>query len=105
MVGGMNRLVVTAVAVALILMSSSGTAWTAAPSTFTAKIDPSLRAGDLALVHTTSGAAGALSLRLSGLGATNTETDAAADTVIARISEDALAAIKTDASVTVATSD
>jgi serine protease AprX len=56
-------------------------------------------------VHTTSGAAGALSVRLSGLGATNIETDAAADTVIARISEDALAAIKTDASVTVATSD
>lgn len=105
MVGGM-RGVVTAAAFAVALVASSfDSAWTASASAFTANVDPSLRAGDLALVHTTSGAAGALSVKLSGLGATDVETEAAADTVIARLSSGALAAIKTDPTVTLASAD
>lgn len=105
MVGGMKGLVVAALVAVALLVSSVDTAWTASASTFTANIDPSLRAGELALVRTTSGNAGALSVKLSGLGATDIETAAAADTVIARLSEAALAAIETDRTVTVASRD
>ncbi|HEY6960162.1 MAG TPA: S8 family serine peptidase [Candidatus Limnocylindria bacterium] len=100
----MTAVLATAVFVVAMLASSLDNAWTAA-SAFSVNVDPSLRAGDLALVHTTSGAAGALSVKLSGLGATGVETEAAADTVIARLSGAALAAIRTDATVTVAAAD
>lgn len=94
-----------AVFAAILVMTASGTAWTAQASTFTANVDPSLRAGELAIVQTTSGSAGALSVKLSGLGATDIETAAAANTVMARLSSAALAAIETDRSVTVASRD
>jgi serine protease AprX len=91
------------IAVALVAPALD-TAWTSrAP--LTSLVDPSLRAGEVALVHTTDGLADALSMKLADLGAVDIETDAAANTVVARLSPDALAALKTDTSVTVATSD
>ncbi len=94
----------TAVFVVAIAASSFGTAWSAAPA-FAAHVDPLLRAGDLALVHTTAGSAGALSARLASLGATEVSTYTAVDTVVARLSADALGAVRGDPTVTVATGD
>ena len=91
--------------VAVLVTSSLGTAWTARTTSFHALVDPSLRAGELALVHTSAGLAGALSMNLTRLGATDVETESAADTVIARLSGDALAEIAHDPMVTVATRD
>jgi len=102
--GGLTRFLALAVAVALVTPSLDN-AWTARTPSFSSRVDPSLRAGEVALVHTTGGHAGALSLKLSELGAADVETEYAADTVIARLSGEALAAIKTDASVTVAARD
>lgn len=96
----------SAAVLAVVLVTTSfGTAWTTKTPPTVSLVDPSLRVGEVALVHTTSGHAGALSTKLSGLGAVDVETEAAADTVIARLSADALAALKTDATVTVATRD
>lgn len=92
----------TALAVAFVV-SSLGAAGAAPSVPFSAAIDPSLRAGEVALVRTTAGHAGALSTKLAGLGATDVETAAGADTVIARLSNDALASLSTDRTVTVAT--
>lgn len=92
------------IAVALVAPALD-TAWTSRAPGLTSLVDPSLRAGEVALVHTTDGLADALSMKLADLGAVDIETDAAANTVVARLSADALAALKTDASVTVATSD
>lgn len=100
--GSLTRIRTTALAVAFVV-SSLGAAGAAPTSPFRASIDPSLRAGEVALVHTTAGRAGALSLKLLDLGATEVETADAADTVIARLSADALAAIAIDRTVTVAT--
>jgi hypothetical protein len=95
-----------AVALAAVFVASSfDTAWTARTPSFTSHVDPSLRAGEVALVQTTAGLAGALSLKLAQLGAVDIQTEAAADTVIARLSAPALDAIAHDASVTVATRD
>ncbi|MEK7862854.1 MAG: S8 family serine peptidase [Chloroflexota bacterium] len=99
--GSLTRFRTTALAVAFVV-SSLGAAGTSPTSSFRAAIDPSLRAGEVALVHTTAGRAGALSLKLADLGAVDIETAYAADTVIARLSSDALAAIATDPTVTVA---
>jgi serine protease AprX len=102
--GSLKGFVAAVIAVAFVA-SSLGTAWTARTPSFSSHIDPSLRAGEVALVHTSGGHAGALSLKLSELGAVNVETEYAADTVIARLSSAALAAIATDPTVTVATRD
>jgi serine protease AprX len=101
--GGLPQFITTALAVVLVT-SSLGTAWTVR-SSFSSHVDPSLRAGEVALVHTTAGRAGALSMNLTKLGAVDVQTESAADTVIARLSGDALAAIAHDPSVTVATRD
>src|SRR5690348_4551309 len=102
--GGLST-VIGAALVAVLVTSSLGTAWTLRTTTYHAHVDPSLRAGELALVHTSAGLAGALSMHLTKLGATDVETESAADTVIARLSGDALAAIAHDPTVTVATRD
>jgi subtilisin family serine protease len=103
-VGGMKGSFGAAIFVVAIVASSIGTAWTAAPA-FAARVDPLLRAGDLALVHTTAGAAGALSSKLETLGATEVRTYTSVDTVVARLSSDALDAVRAARTVTVATSD
>ena len=77
---------ITAVVAALMLVPSFGTAWTARTPSFTSHIDPSLSAGEVALVHTSAGRAGALSLKLAELGAVDIETDSAVNMVIARLS-------------------
>ncbi|MDO8506438.1 MAG: S8 family serine peptidase, partial [Candidatus Limnocylindria bacterium] len=102
--GSVKGFLAAAIAVAM-LASSFDTAWTARASSFRANVDPSLSAGEVALVHTTAGRAGALSLKLAELGAVSIETEGAADTVIARLSNQALAWVATDPSVTVATRD
>ena len=96
---------IAAVVVALMLVPSFGTAWTARTPSFTSHIDPSLSAGEVALVHTSVGRAGALSLKLAELGAVEIETDSAVNMVIARLSPAALAAIATDPTVITATGD
>src|SRR2546423_12713449 len=92
--------VFTAALVAVLLSSSLGTAWTVR-SSIHSNVDPSLRAGELALVHTTAGLAGALSLNLMRLGATDVQTESAADTVIVRLSSERLPAIAHDPTGTV----
>jgi subtilisin family serine protease len=103
-VGSGQRLLAVVVAAAM-LVPSFGTSFTARQSLHSTVIDPSLSAGEVALVHTTAGRAGALSLLLTGLGSVDVQTAAAADTVIARLSPAALAAIRTEPSVTLATRD
>ncbi len=102
--GGLKRFLAVAIAVAFVAPSFDN-AWTARTPSLSSHVDPSLRAGEVALVHTTGGHAGALSLKLSELGATDVRTSAAADTVVARLSAPALDAVAHDASVTVATRD
>jgi len=104
LVGGLRGPVGAAVFVVAIVASSFGTAWTAAPA-FAANVDPLLRAGDLALVHTTAGTAGALSSKLTELGATEVATYTSVDMVVARVSAEALDALAHDRSVTFATAD
>jgi subtilisin family serine protease len=104
-VGSGQRLVAVVLA-AVMLVPSFGTSWTVRqPSLHSTVIDPSLSAGEVALVQTTAGHAGALSLLLTDLGATEVQAEPAVDMVIARLSPAALAALKTDARVTLATSD
>jgi len=95
-----------AVALAAAFVASSfDTAWTSRTPSLTSKVDPSLRAGEVAIVQTTAGLAGALSLKLATLGAVDIQTEDAANTVIARLSTSALFAIASDPRVTVATRD
>jgi subtilisin family serine protease len=104
-VGSGQRLVAVVLA-AVMLVPSFGTAWTARQSSLhSTVIDPSLSAGEVALVHTTAGRAGALSLLLKGLGSVDVHAADAVDLVVARLSPAALAAIKTDPNVMLATSD
>ncbi len=102
--GGLKRFVAAAFVVAFVAASFDN-AWTARTPSITSHVDPSLRAGEVALVHTSGGHAGALSLKLSELGAVDVRTSAAADTIVARLSAPALDAVAHDASVTVATRD
>lgn len=99
--GSLRRFRATALALAFVV-SSLGAAGATPSISFSASIDPSLRAGEVALVRTTAGHAGALSMKLAGLGATDVETAAGADTVIARLSNDALESLATDRTVVVA---
>lgn len=104
-VGSGQRLVAVVLA-AVMLVPSFGTSWTVRqPSVHSTVIDPSLSAGEVALVHTTAGHAGALSLLLTNLGATEVQAETAIDVVIARLSPAALTAVKSDPNVTLATSD
>jgi subtilisin family serine protease len=102
---GSVRGYIAAALAALILVPSFGTAWTARTPSFNSHIDPSLSAGEVALVHTSVGHAGALSLKLAQLGAVDVETDSAVNMVIARLSAPALAAIAADPTVITATHD
>jgi len=102
---GSVRRAITAALAAIILVPSFGTAWTARTPSFNSHIDPSLSAGEVALVQTTAGHAGALSLRLAELGAVDVETESAVNMVVARLSAPALAALSTDPTVVTATRD
>jgi serine protease AprX len=99
-----KRVLSVAIAAAMLL-PSFGTSSTAQTPSFQSHIDPSLSAGEVALVRTSVGRAGALSLKLANLGAVDVETDSAVDMVIARLSPAALAALATDATVITATRD
>ena len=102
--GGLRK-IFAAAAMAVLVVSSLGATQATPASSLHSNVDPSLRAGALALVHTSAGRAGALSMKLSGLGAQDVQTYAAADTVIARLSTAALAELGSDRDVTVATTD
>lgn len=102
---GSVRRAITAALAAVILVPSFGTAWTARTPSFNSHIDPSLSAGEVALVQTTAGHAGALSLKLAELGAVEIEIDSAVNMVIARLSPSALSAVAADPSVITATHD
>ena len=102
---GSVRRSITAALAAVMLVPSFGTAWTARTPSVHSHIDPSLSAGEVALVQTSVGHAGALSLKLAELGAVEIETDSAVNMVIARLSPQALAAIATDPTVLTATPD
>jgi len=101
--GSLRGSIAAVLAVAFIAMSFD-TAWTAREP-LNSRVDPSLSAGEVALVHTMGGHAGALSFSLAELGATEIETDDAVNTVVARLSPAALAAISHDPMVTIATRD
>jgi serine protease AprX len=102
--GNLKQFIAVALAAAFVV-SASDTAWTFRTASFRPNVDPSLRAGEVALVHTTAGHAGALSIKLAELGAVDIRTEDAADTIIARLTPAALDAVSRDATVTVATSD
>ena len=102
---GSVRTAITAALAAIILVPSFGTAWTARTPSFNSHIDPSLSAGEVALVQTSVGHAGALSLKLAELGAVEIETNSAVNMVSARLSPQALSAIAADPTVLTATRD
>jgi len=102
---GISKSFVAVALAAVFLVPSFGTAWTVRTASFRPAVDPSLRAGEVALVHTTAGHAGALSIKLAELGAVDIRTEDAADTVIARLTPAAIDALSNDPTVTVATSD
>jgi serine protease AprX len=102
---GINKSFIAVALAAAFVVSSFDTAWTVRTASFRPNVDPSLRAGEVALVHTTAGHAGALSIKLAELGAVDIRTEDAADTVIARLTQPAIDALSNDATVTVATSD
>lgn len=105
MVGGKRGVLAAALLAAAVVISSPGTAGTSRAAASNASVDPSLRAGELALVRTTPGSAGALSAKVTELGAMDVRTFSAASTVVARLSAQALAAVQNDSTVTVATRD
>jgi len=102
--GGHRGFLAAALAVA-IAAPSLDTAWTSRTSSHVSLVDPSLRAGEVALVHTTAGHAGALSISLAQLGAADIDADVAADVVVARLTTEALDALRSDARVLLATTD
>jgi len=102
---GINKSFIAVALAAAFVVSSFDTAWTVRAATFRPNVDPSLRAGEVALVHTTAGHAGALSIKLAELGAVDIRTEDAADTVIARLTPAAIDALSSDPTVTVATRD
>jgi len=102
--GGHRGFLAAALAVA-IAAPSLDTAWTSRTSSHVSLVDPSLRAGEVALVHTTAGHAGALSLRLQQLGASDVQTTASVDMVIARLSAAALNSLANDADALLVTTD
>lgn len=90
----------------LVAVFLLGTSWTGrAPAFVRAAIDPALRAGDVALVRTTSGSATAVAARVTAAGAVEIQTFDAIDVVVARVNGAALTELAGDPAVTTATTD
>jgi len=91
--GALRRCVVFFAAAVLILAAAPGTNWTQAP------VDPALVSGGYALVRVGHGAAGAVAAEALAAGATDVAALDAIDVVTARVSQDAVRALRTDARV------
>jgi serine protease AprX len=87
-----RRLSAAFVAFALIFAALPGTNWTA-------PADPSLAAGDYALVEVAHGTAGAVAARARAAGATDVATLDTIDLVTARVSQEAIGTLRADARV------
>jgi serine protease AprX len=86
------------VAIALVLAVLPGTSWTA-------PTDPSLRSGEFALIQVAHGAAGAVAAKAAAVGATEVASLDTLDMVTARLSADALTALRRDWRVSVIAAD
>ena len=85
-------------ALALLVTALPGTSWTA-------PIDPSLAAGDYALVQVAHGTAGAVAAKATAAGATDVAALDTLDVVTARLSTNALRALQSDSRVSYLASD
>src|ERR1700716_3778462 len=97
--GSARRLLGASFALALLVAGLPGTSWTAAPT------DPTLRAGDYALVQVTPGSAAAIAAKATAAGATDVAALAKLDLVTARLSTDALRSLQSDARVSYLVAD
>jgi serine protease AprX len=97
--GSAGRLLGASFALALLIAGLPGTSWTAAP------IDPTLTAGDYALVQVTHGSAGAVAAKAAAAGATDVAALDKLDIVTARLTADALRSLQTDARVSFLAAD
>ncbi|MEK6227074.1 MAG: S8 family serine peptidase [Chloroflexota bacterium] len=85
-------------ALALLFTALSGTSWTA-------PIDPTLAAGDYALIQVAHGTAGAVAAKATAAGATDVAALDKLDLVTARLSADALGSLQSDARVSYLAAD
>ncbi len=93
-----RRLLAAFFALALLCTALPGTSWTA-------PVDPSLAAGDYALVQVAHGTAGALAAKATAAGATDVAALDTLDIVTARLSAEALRALQSDSRVSYVASD
>jgi serine protease AprX len=98
---GTGRLVTSLFIFALII----GTAWTGRASVAHVDVDPSLHAGDVALIQVAAGTAWTVAADLTAAGATEVAAFDSVGIVTARLNGAALASIGTDRSVRRATTD
>src|SRR6266550_3424270 len=92
--GGASRRCVAFFAAAVLLLAAApGTNWTKAP------VDPALASGGYALLRVGHGAAGAVAALAVAAGATDVAALDTIDIVTARVSEDAVRALRSDARV------
>ena len=82
-----------------------GTAWTGRASVARVDVDPALHAGDVALIQVAAGTAWTIAADLTSAGATDVTAYDSLDIVSARVSDAALAMIRTDRSALRATTD
>jgi len=97
--GVLRRGVALFAASVLFFAVAPGTNWTAAP------VDPALASGGYALVRVGHGAAGAVAAEVQASGATEVAALDAIDVVTARISDDALRALRSDPRVAFVVAD
>jgi serine protease AprX len=98
---GTGRLVTSVFIFALLL----GTAWTGRASVARVDVDPSLDAGEVALIQVAAGTAWTVAADLTAAGATEVAAFDSVNVVTARLNDAALASISTDRSVLRATTD
>jgi subtilisin family serine protease len=98
---GTGRLVTSVFIFALLL----GTAWTGRASVARVDVDPSLDAGEVALIQVAAGTAWTVAADLTAAGATEVAAFDSVNVVTARLNDAALARISTDRSVLRATTD
>lgn len=96
-----GRLITPIIIFALLL----GTAWTGRSAAASVDIDPSLHAGDVALIQVSKGTAWTVAADITTTGATEVAVFDSVDVVSARLSEAALMSIGTHRSVVGATTD
>ncbi len=93
-----RRLVAAFFALALLITALRGTSWTA-------PTDPSLGAGDYAIVQVVHGTAGAVAAKATAAGATDVAALDKLDIVTARVSDDSLRSLQNDSRVSFIATD